>query len=105
MEPERERVAAVFGQQAAGWEQTALRLRWLAASEGDQRAVGLLEKAALEADQRARDWAVLAGRLRETQPEPAPEPEPVAEPGPPAPSRAEIPAWTDPDLRAEPGGR
>ena len=102
---ERERVAEVFGEQAAGWVAAGERLRWLAASETDQRAEGLLRKAAQEADVRARDWAVIAGRLRETQPEPAPQPEPPAEPGPPAPSRATIPAWRDPDLRAEPGGR
>ena len=100
---ERERVAEVFGEQSAEWSATARRLRLLAATESDQRAAGLIDKAATEADGRALDWATMAGRLR--QPEPAPQPEPPAEPGPPAPSRATIPAWRDPDLRAEPGGR
>ena len=99
MKLSRQEIADLFGGQAKDWTATANRLQDLAAEilPEDARAAGLLEQAVLTARRHSRDWAVLAGKLIA---EPAPQPAPPAEPGPPAPSRATIPAWTDPDLRA-----
>ena len=106
MKLSRQEIADLFGGQAKDWTATANRLQDLAAEilPEDARAAGLLEQAVLTARRHSRDWAVLAGKLI-TQPEPEPEPAPPAEPGPPAPSRVEIPAWRNPDLRAGQGGR
>ena len=74
MNPARQEIADLFGDQARDWTATANRLQTLAVETlpEDARAANLLEQAALTARRHSRDFAVLAGKLI-AQPEPAQE--------------------------------